>query len=112
MRRFANLKVFNDERASVEQLHARFQAPFPRTRCGKDDKVLDLVILEKRHVPAIEPRNPGRRGPRQSNIEKSAATRSEAALAPIAGFMPPTSFVPGVSRQGKQPPGWRHLGKI
>src|ERR1041384_8117265 len=58
--RFANLKIFDHERPALEELHAGFQGEIDKRGCWKNDVVLDLVILEERHVPAIESGCPGR----------------------------------------------------
>src|ERR1700730_12315113 len=110
--RLSNLQILDNERSTLEELHACFQRHVDKRRGGKHDQILDLVILQKGHVPAIEPCDPGWRGPRQSDVEQSTAPRTQTALAPIAGLMPPTALLPSVGRQWNQPPRWCHLRKI
>ena len=72
--RFANLEVLDDERPSLEQLHPRLERHLDERGRGKNCKVFDPVILEERHVPAVEPRNPRGGCARQPRIEQPAAT--------------------------------------
>src|SRR3954471_20357006 len=58
-KRFANLKIFDHKRLALEKLNAGFQDQLDESRGWKNDVVLDLVIFEKRHVPAVEPGGPG-----------------------------------------------------
>ena len=70
---FANLKVLDDERTSFEQLHARLERDFHERRCRENGKVFDPMILEKGHVTAVESRDPGGSGARQSRVEQPSA---------------------------------------
>ena len=92
--RLANLEILDHERPPFEKLHAGLQHHFDEARRGKDDVALHLVILEKSHVPAVEPRGPGRRGAREAGLEQAAPARAEAAFAPLGGFIPPAALDP------------------
>ena len=74
--------------------------------------VLDLVILEKRHVAAVEPGGPRRRRARQPHIEQAAAAACQAAFAPVGSLVPPAAAIPRVGRKRKQTARWRHRLEI
>src|SRR5208283_166353 len=97
--RFANLKVFDDEWASIKQLHTRFEHHFHKRGRGKYDQVLYPVILQKDHMSIIELRDPRRGRPWQPDVEKSAAPGPSTACVPVAGLMPPPALVPRVGWQ-------------
>ena len=79
---------------------------------GKDDVVIDFVVLQESHVPAIEPRRPGRRRARQPGIQQTASASAEPAIAPIARLIPPAALVPRIGREREQTPGRRHRREI
>src|SRR4029077_11096073 len=111
-KRFANFKILNDERSPIEQLGAGFQHYFDKTSRWKYDEILDLMILQEGHLPAIEPHDPGWRSPGQTSVEHSTAAHSGAALAPIGGLVPPAALIPSIGRQREQAPRGDHLCKI
>src|SRR5215472_33684 len=88
-KRFANFKILDDEGPPIEQLHAGFQDYFDKTSRWKYDEILDLMILQEGHLPAIQPHNPCWRSPGQTSVEHSTASHPGAALAPIVGLVPP-----------------------
>src|SRR5207244_1392683 len=83
---FANFEILYDERPSVEQLHSSLQHHFDKPRRGKHDKVLDFMILQKGHVPSIEPGDPCWHRAGQTSVKQTATARSQTAIAPIAGL--------------------------
>src|SRR2546423_3171292 len=78
-KRFANLKILDHERSPFEKLRAGLEHQIDESRCRKDDKVLDLMVLKKCHVTAVEPGTPCRRRARQPHIEQATAASSQAA---------------------------------
>src|SRR5260221_11252792 len=75
--RLANLQILDNERSTLEELQTCFPRHIDEGRGGKHGQILDLVILQKGHVPAIQPRNPGLRTPRQSKLAQSPPTLTQ-----------------------------------
>src|SRR5215471_3146866 len=111
-KRFANLKILDNEGPPIEQLRAGFQRYFDKTSGRKYDEIFDLVILQESHLPAVQPYDPSRHSPGQTSVEHSTAANTGAALAPIVGLVPPAAFIPRIGRQRKQASGGRYLCKI
>src|SRR6516164_5196156 len=97
-KRLADFKILDDEGPPVEQLRPGFQHYFDKASGWKYDEILDLVILQKGHLPAIQPHDPCRRSPGQTSVEHSTAANTGAPLAPIIGLVPPAALIPRISR--------------
>src|SRR5262245_7667073 len=105
---FANFKVLDHERPSLEELRRGLNYEINESRGRKNDTVLDPVIFEKRHVTAVQPNGPSRHRARDAKIEQASAAWCQSAFAPGRGLVPPTVTIPGVSGERQQTTRWGH----
>src|SRR5882724_13208751 len=96
--RLANFKLLDHERPAFEKLRAGLKYEINKSRGWKNNMILDFVIFEESHMPAIEPGGPGGRRARQPHVEHSATARSEATFAPVRSFVPPAAAIPRIYR--------------
>ena len=101
--RLADFKVFHHERFPLEQLRSGFERHLDEARGRKHDEILDAVVFQECHVPAIKPGDPRGGSPRQPEIEQPATTRCQTTFAHVAGLMPPSALVPGVGWKIEKP---------
>ena len=110
--RFANFKLLDHERPAFEKLHAGLEYQINKSRGRENNVVLDFVILEESHVPAIEPRGPGGRRARQPHVEHSAAARARRPSRQSGASFHQRLAIPSICRQRKQTTRWRHRLEI